>query len=161
MGTATEGRCRYARASTQIPDFEHVVVDSIIVIKHNEDYNSSYSAQLKDYNFNPDDPTDGWYVFNDVYKNRKELSYVKNGEIFQFRGYSLLMSYYDRFLCIDDTIIGFKEFRPKLEKTEGFIDYAGSETRGPGKIYQHIIKGDYLGHPVYFEITDTIYTPKN
>ena len=70
------------------------------------------------------------------------------------------MSYYDRFLCIDDTIIGFKEFRPKLEKTEGFIDYAGSETRGPGKIYQHIIKGDYLGHPVYFEITDTIYTPK-
>ena len=160
MGTATEGRCRYARASTQIPDFEHVVVDSIIVIKHNEDYNSSYSAQLKDYNFNPDDPTDGWYVFKDVYNNDKMLSYVKNGEIFQFRSYSLVMSYYDRFLCIDDTIIGFKEFRPKLEKTEGFIDYAGSETRGPGKIYQHIIKGDYLGHPVYFEITDTIYTPK-
>ena len=160
MGTATEGTCRYARASTQIPDFEHVVVDSIIVIKYNEDYNSSYSAQLKDYNFNPDDPTDGWYVFNDVYYNEKKLSYVKNGEIFQFRGYALVMSYYDRFLCIDDTIIGFKEFRPKLEKTEGFIDYAGSETRGPGKIYQHIIKGDYLGHPVYFEITDTIYTPK-
>lgn len=160
MGTATEGTCRYARASTQIPDFEHVVVDSIIVIKYNEDYNSSYSAQLKDYNFNPDDPIDGWYVFKDVYKNSKMLSYVKNGEIFQFRYYSLLMSYYDRFLCIDDTIIGFKEFRPKLEKTEGFIDYAGSETRGPGKIYQHIIKGDYLGHPVYFEITDTIYTPK-
>ena len=160
MGTATEGRCRYVRASTQIPDFEHVVVDSFILIEHNEDYNSSYSAQLKDYNFNPDDPIEGWYVFNDVYKNRKELSYVENGEIFQFRGYSLLMSYYDRFLCIDDTIIGFKEFRPKLEKTEGFIDYAGSETRGPGKIYQHIIKGDYLGHPVYFEITDTIYTPK-
>lgn len=160
MGTATDGRHRYARASTQIPDFEHVVVDSIIVIKYNEDYNSSYSAQLKDYNFNPDDPIDGWYVFNDVYYNEKKLSYVKNGEIFQFRGYALVMSYYDRFLCIDDTIIGFKEFRPKLEKTEGFIDYAGSETRGPGKIYQHIIKGDYLGHPVYFEITDTIYTPK-
>lgn len=160
MGTATEGTCRYARASTQIPDFEHVVVDSVIVIKYNEDYNSSYSAQLKDYNFNPDDPIEGWYVFDDVYDNSKMLSYVKNGEISQFRSYSLLMSYYDRFLCIDDTIIGFKEFRPKLEKTEGFIDYAGSETRGPGKIYQHIIKGDYLGHPVYFEITDTIYTPK-
>lgn len=160
MGTATEGRCRYVRASTQIPDFEHVVVDSVIVIKYNEDYNSSYSAQLKDYNFNPDDPIEGWYVFKDVDYRRKMLYYVKPGEIFQFRHYSLVMSYYDRFLCIDDTIIGFKEFRPKLEKTEGFIDYAGSETRGPGKIYQHIIKGDYLGHPVYFEITDTIYTPK-
>lgn len=160
MGTATEGTCRYVRASTQIPDFEHVVVDSFILIEHNEDYNSSYSAQLKDYNFNPDDPIEGWYVFNDVDYRKKMLYYVKPGEIFQFRYYSLLMSYYDRFLCIDDTIIGFKEFRPKLEKTEGFIDYAGSETRGPGKIYQHIIKGDYLGHPVYFEITDTIYTPK-
>lgn len=160
MGTATEGTCRYARASTQIPDFEHVVVDSFILIKHNEDYNSSYSAQLKDYNFNPDDPIEGWYVFKDVDYRKKMLYYVENGEIFQFRRYLLVMSYYDRFLCIDDTIIGFKEFRPKLEKTEGFIDYAGSETRGPGKIYQHIIKGDYLGHPVYFEITDTIYTPK-
>ncbi len=161
MGTATEGRCRYARASTQIPDFEHVVVDSIIVIKYNEDYNSSYSAQLKDYNFNPDDPIDGWYVFANFDFCEKKLKYVKNGENVCFRYYGLVMSYYDRFLCIDDTIIGFKEFRPKLEKTEGFIDYAGSETRGPGKIYQHIIKGDYLGHPVYFEITDTIYTPKN
>lgn len=161
MGTATEGRYRYARASTQIPDFEHVVVDSVIVIKYNEDYNSSYSAQLKDYNFNPDDPTDGWYVFKNVDFCEKKIKYVKNGENVCFRYYGLSMSYYDRFLCIDDTIIGFKEFRPKLEKTEGFIDYAGSETRGPGKIYQHIIKGDYLGHPVYFEITDTIYTPKN
>lgn len=160
MGTATEGTCRYVRASTQVPDFEHVVVDSIIVIKHNEDYNSSYSAQLKDYNFNPDDPTDGWYVFKDVDFCEKKLKYVKDSENVCFRYYCLSMSYYDRFLCIDDTIIGFKEFRPKLEKTEGFIDYAGSETRGPGKIYQHIIKGDYLGHPVYFEITDTIYTPK-
>lgn len=160
MGTATDGRYRYVRASTQIPDFEHVVVDSVIVIKYNEDYNSSYSAQLKDYNFNPDDPIDGWYVFSDVDFCEKKLKYVKNGENVSFRYYCLSMSYYDRFLCIDDTIIGFKEFRPKLEKTEGFIDYAGSETRGPGKIYQHIIKGDYLGHPVYFEITDTIYTPK-
>lgn len=160
MGTATEGTCRYVRASTQIPDFEHVVVDSVIVIKYNEDYNSSYSAQLKDYNFNPDDPIEGWYVFSNVDFCEKKLKYVKDSENVCFRYYCLSMSYYDRFLCIDDTIIGFKEFRPKLEKTEGFIDYAGSETRGPGKIYQHIIKGDYLGHPVYFEITDTIYTPK-
>ena len=61
---------------------------------------------------------------------------------------------------MDDTIIGFEEFRPKIESFETFDDYGGSDVHGPGKIYQYVTKGEYLDHTFYFEITDTIYTPK-
>ena len=62
--------------------------------------------------------------------------------------------------AVDDTIIGFEEFRPKIESFETFDDYGGSDVHGPGKIYQYVTKGEYLDHTFYFEITDTIYTPK-
>lgn len=70
-------------------------------------------------------------------------------------------NYYDRFFCIDDTIIGFEEYRPELIRTDGFEDFEGNETKGPGKIFKFEVKGLYLEQPVYVAIVDTLYTPKN
>lgn len=152
----------YQRGATCIPSFENV--ELALDLERNEvpdRYDETYGAELKDYNFNPDKPIEGWYVKNHVKSRYKLLKYGKDGNSFPFRGYLITMSYYDRFLCVDDTIIGFEEFRPKIESFETFDDYGGSDVHGPGKIYQYVTKGEYLDHTFYFEITDTIYTPKN
>ena len=152
----------YSRGATCIPSFENV--ELVLDLERNEvpdRYDETYDAELKDYYFNPDNPIEGWYVKDQVKSCRKLLRYAKDGNSFPFRGYLITMRCYDRFLCVDDTIIGFEEFRPEIESLETFDDYAGSEVHGPGKIYQYITKGEYLDHTFYFEITDTIYTPKN
>ena len=151
----------YQRGATCIPSFENV--ELVLDLERNEvpdRYDETYGAELKDYNFNPDSPIEGWYVKDHVKSRYKLLKYVKDGNSFPFRGYLITMSYYDRFLCVDDTIIGFEEFRPKIESFETFDDYGGSDVHGPGKIYQYVTKGEYLDHTFYLEVTDTIYTPK-
>ncbi len=151
----------YQRGATCIPSFENV--ELVLDLERNEvpdRYDETYGAELKDYNFNPDSPIEGWYVKDHVKSRYKLLKYVKDDNSFPFRGYLITMRYYDRFLCVDDTIIGFEEFRPKIESFETFDDYGGSDVHGPGKIYQYVTKGEYLDHTFYFEITDTIYTPK-
>ena len=151
----------YQRGATCIPSFENV--ELVLDLERNEvpdRYDETYGAELEDHNFNPDSPIEGWYVKDHVKSCRKLLRYAKDGNSFPFRGYLITMSYYDRFLCVDDTIIGFEEFRPEIESFETFDDYAGSDVHGPGKIYQYIIKGEYLDHTFYYELTDTIYTPK-
>lgn len=151
----------YDRGATCIPSFENVEWVSLFEDKEVPDkYDITYGAEFKDYTYNPDAPVEGWYVKKFVKGSVKRLKYTKDGDSIYFRGYFLSIGYYDRFLCVDDTIIGFEEFRPKIEEFETFNDYEGSEVHGPGKIYQHIYKGDYLGHSIYQEITDTIYTPK-
>ncbi|MBR6628704.1 MAG: hypothetical protein IKL03_01925 [Bacteroidaceae bacterium] len=55
----------------------------------------------------------------------------------------------------------FEEYRPELIWTDGFEDFEGNETKGPGKIFKFEVKGLYLEQPVYVAIVDTLYTPKN
>lgn len=152
----------YQRGATCISSFENV--ELVLELERNEvpdRYDETYGAELEDYYFNPDSPIEGWYVKKHVKSRSKLLKYAKDGSSFPFRGYLIMMRYYDRFLCVDDTIIGFEEFRPKIESFETFDDYGGSDVHGPGRIYQYVTKGEYLDHTFYFEITDTIYTPKN
>lgn len=157
----TDNMYAYQRGATCIPSFENV---ELALEKEFNDvpgrYDETYEAELKDYYFNPDNPIEGWYVKVFGKTCNRLLQYVKDGNSIPFRGHLVLMSYYDRFLCVDDTIIGFEDFRPKIESFETFDDYGGSDVHGPGKIYQYVIKGEYLDHTFYFEITDTIYTPK-
>ena len=153
----------YQRGATCIPSFENIELcldasmNGEVVLNG---YDETYSSELNDYAFDSNDPTEGWYSKLCYKSGSKSLKYVKDGNSLPFRGYTIIMRYYDRFLCVDDTIIGFEEFRPKIESFETFDDYGGSDVHGPGKIYQYVTKGEYLDHTFYFEITDTIYTPK-
>jgi len=90
----------------------------------------------------------------------KWLKYVKNANDTFFRRYRWTVSYYDRFFCIDDTIIGFEEYRPNIFWTDKFEDFEGDETKGPGKIFKWELHGDYLNQDIRGILTDTIYTPK-
>lgn len=153
----------YQRGATCIPSFENIELcldasmNGEVVFNG---YDETYSSELNDYAFDSNDPTEGWYSKLCYKSGSRLLKYVKGGNSLPFRGYTIIMRYYDRFLCVDDTIIGFEEFRPKIESFETFDDYGGSDVHGPGKIYQYVTKGEYLDHTFYFEITDTIYTPK-
>lgn len=147
--------------SMQVPDMQYIEREDTIKGNNPSEYDESYQAELKDYYFNPDNPVDGWYMKHYSKKNEIVLKHVKNGDDTIFRYYWWAIAYYDRFFCIDDTIIGFQEYRPELRWTDGFEDFQGDETKGPGKIFKLELQGEYLGQKVYGILTDTIYTPKN
>ncbi len=148
--------------SMQVPDMQYIEKKDTIKGNDNpSEYDESYQAELKDYYFNPDNPVDGWYMKSYSKKNEIVLKYVKNGDNTIFRYYWWIIKYYDRFFCIDDTIIGFEEYRPEFGWTDRFEDFEGDETKGPGKIFKWELQGEYLGQKVYGILTDTIYTPKN
>lgn len=109
----------YQRGATCIPSFENVELVLLFEDKEVPDkYDETYGAEFKDYTYNPDAPVEGWYVKKIVKGCVKLLKYVKDGDSTYFREYFLSIGYYDRFLCVDDTIIGFEEFRPKIEAFE-------------------------------------------
>lgn len=147
--------------STQVPDVEYIEkIDNVLRDDKVGVYDESYRAELKDYNFNPDSLIVGWYYKEYVKTCEKWLKYVKNANDTFFRRYWWTVSYYDRFFCIDDTIIGFEEYRPNIFWTDKFEDFEGDETKGPGKIFKWELHGDYLNQDIRGILTDTIYTPK-
>lgn len=148
--------------SMQVPDMQYIEREDTIKGNDNpSEYDESYQAELKDYYFDPDSLVDGWYMKNYYKLNEVVLKYVKNDNETIFRYYWWHVSYYDRFFCIDDTIIGFQEYRPEFIRwTDRFEDFQGDETKGPGKIFIWELQGEYLGQKVYGILTDTIYTPK-
>lgn len=147
--------------SMQVPDMQYIEREDTIKGNHNpSEYDESYQAELKDYYFNPDNPVDGWYMKKYPKVIEIVLKHVKHGDDAIFRCYWWIIEYYDRFFCIDDTIIGFQEYRPELRWTDRFEDFQGDETKGPGKIFKWELQGEYLGQKVYGILTDTIYTPK-
>lgn len=148
--------------STQVPDIKYIVkVDTFSNVTEVHEYDETYQAELKDYYFDPDSLVEGWYMKKYVRYLEKMLKYIKNDNETVFRYYGWHLSFYDRFFCIDDTIIGFQEYRPELRRTDRFEDFQGDETKGPGKIFKWELQGEYLGQKVYGILTDTIYTPKN
>lgn len=147
--------------SMQVPDVEYIEkIDNVLRDDKVGVYDESYGAELKDYNFNPDSLIVGWYYKKYVKTCVKWLKYVKNANNTFFRRYRWTVSYYDRFFCIDDTIIGFEEYRPNIFWTDKFEDFEGDETKGPGKIFKWELHGDYLNQDIRGILTDTIYTPK-
>ena len=152
-------------SSIQVPDIEFFQyiekeswqssVDTIL------EYGAKYKKELTNEPFDFDNPIEGWYVDEFIKNCKRNLKYVKNGENINFRYFMIFARFYDRFFCIDDTIIGFEEYRPELIWTDGFEDFEGNETKGPGKIFKFEVKGLYLEQPVYVAIVDTLYTPKN
>jgi len=147
--------------SMQVPDVEYIEkIDNVLRDDKAGVYDESYRAELKDYNFNPDSLIVGWYYKEYVKTCVKWLKYVKNANDTFFRRYRWTVSYYDRFFCIDDTIIGFEEYRPNIFWTDKFEDFEGDETKGPGKIFKWELHGDYLNQDIRGILTDTIYTPK-
>lgn len=147
--------------SMQVPDVEYIEkIDNVLRDDKVGVYDESYGAELKDYNFNPDSLIVGWYYKKHTKTCEKWLKYVKNANDTFFRWYWWTVSYYDRFFCIDDTIIGFEEYRPNIFWTDKFEDFEGDETKGPGKIFKWELHGDYLNQDIRGILTDTIYTPK-
>ena len=147
--------------SMQVPDVEYIEkIDNVLRDDKAGVYDESYGSELKDYNFNPDSLIVGWYYKKYVKTCVKWLKYVKNANDTFFRRYRWTVSYYDRFFCIDDTIIGFEEYRPNIFWTDKFEDFEGDETKGPGKIFKWELHGDYLNQDIRGILTDTIYTPK-
>lgn len=147
--------------SMQVPDMQHIVeIDNILRDDQISEYDESYGAELKSYCYNSSNPIEGWYVKKYSKGSKKMLKYVRNADSILFRQYQRSVSYYDRFLCIDDTIIGFEEYRPNIFWIEKFEDFEGDETKGPGKIFKWELQGEYLNQKVHGLLTDTIYTPK-
>jgi|GEM_PF-2676481 len=156
-----------ACSNTQVPDmefFQYIEKESWVECSHNDtilEYGAKYKKELTNEPFDFDNPIEGWYVGEYFKICKKMLKYVKNDENINFRYCWICLIFYDRFFCIDDTIIGFEEYRPELIWTDGFEDFEGNETKGPGKIFKFEVKGLYLEQPVYGAIVDTLYTPKN
>ncbi len=108
--------------------------------------------------YNPENPVEGWY-FDDIgHKCTKRLTY--DGITFVLRTYNVETGFFDRFLCIDDTIIDFRETNMTREFDIRVVDLAPTEERGPGKIHIMDCKGHYLGRDFYWCVTDTIYEIK-
>ena len=156
-----------ACSNIQVPDmefFQYIEKESWVECSHNDtilEYGAKYKKELTNEPFDFDNPIEGWYVGEYFKICKKNLKYVKNVEDINFRYCWICLRFYDRFFCIDDTIIGFEEYRPELIWTDGFEDFEGNETKGPGKIFKFEVKGLYLEQPVYVAIIDTLYTPKN
>lgn len=154
--------------AVQIPDFEHLHIRKIINFENEpgtwSEYQNEPTAPTYEvyFNFNPEEPEEGWY-FNNIEKNRNWMFVYspQNEDPFLIRMYYIGIFYYDRFLYIDGQIIDFAEYRPTYEYIYSEEEYPGSETRGPGRIFKCEVVGEYLEHEIYYATIDTIYTPKN
>ncbi len=108
--------------------------------------------------YNEDAPVDGWY-FDDI-RHRYKKRYTYDGQVFTLRTYSIETGFYDRFLCIDDTIIDFREWNMTREFDFRVVDLPETETRGPAKVHIMDCKARYLERDFYWCVTDTIYQIK-
>lgn len=150
-------------SNVQVPDmefFKHTGKESLYKSDPIYEYGPMYENELANEPFDSDNPIEGWYMKRYSQNHQIDLKYVKHGENIIFRHYRIFASYCDRFFCIDDTIIGFQEYRPELRWTDGFEDFEGDEIKGPGKIFKLEVNGLYLEQPVHMAIIDTLYTPK-
>lgn len=150
-------------SNVEVPDmdfFQYVEKDGWFQGDTLLEYGPMYERELMHESFDFDNPIEGWYM--KVYYRMREmyLKYVRNGESIIFRHVNMFARYYDRFFCIDDTIIGFEEYRPNFIWTDKFEDFEGNETKGPGKIFKFEVNAQFLGQPVHVAVIDTLYTPK-
>ena len=150
-------------SNVEVPDmdfFQYVEKDGWFEGDTLLEYGPMYERELMHEPFDFDNPIEGWYM-KVYYRMRKmNLKYVRNGENINFRHVNMFACYYDRFFCIDDTIIGFEEYRPNFIWTDKIEDFEGNETKGPGKIFKFEVNAQYLGQPVHVAVIDTLYTPK-
>ncbi len=105
--------------------------------------------------YNPENPKPGWY-FDDI-GHRSLIDFVYNDDIYALRTYQVIMRFFDRFLCIDDTIISFRDMNMVKNFDFRTIDLPPTDTRGPAKVHISDCKGHYLGRDFYYSVTDTIF----
>lgn len=151
-------------SNVEVPDmdfFQYVEKDGWFEGDTLLEYGPMYERELMHEPFDFDNPIEGWYMKTYYRRRVMNLKYVRNDENINFRQVWMCARYYDRFFCIDDTIIGFEEYRPNFIWTDKFEDFEGNETKGPGKIFKFEVNAQYLGQPVHVAVIDTLYTPKN
>ena len=116
-------------------------------------YKNAISREL----FDESAPEDGWYfqyITNDYHKN----FYPNDIPVFMS---VVRVSFYAYFLYIDDKIIDFIEYAPKLEKIkENAVFCEENETRGEALVFKTGLKGTFLDRDINIMTVDTFYVAK-
>ena len=116
---------------------------------------SKYIGDLSSAHYNPDNPQEGWYALV-IQRGRSVASYYHGSKL---RGYSIVISYSDRLLYLDNQIIDFAEYRATHEFD--FREENTTLTDGtPAKVFTHDCKTKYLGKEFYSALVDTVYQLK-
>ncbi len=147
------------RSSTGVPDLSLVTEKFRYVecLTHEADgtHLEMYSRMGYGDLYNPENPKPGWY-FDDI-DHTSDFRFVYNNSGYTLRDYRVVMRFFDRFLCVDDTIIDFRDMNMVKNFDFRTIDLPPTDTRGPAKVHISDCKGHYLGRDFYYSVTDTIY----
>lgn len=140
---------------TGVPDISLVRWDDRkIVCDYASDLSAYWLASDASFLYNPDNPTDGWYVYpmqGSVSFRLYFLDYqkwiLKGSAYFQFQ---------DHFLCLDGQVFDFPEYMPTYEK-DFREEPITLEDGTPAKVFTFGLKTKYLDHDFYTAVVDTVY----
>ncbi len=120
------------------------------------DYGSYKNAISRDM-YDENNPVDGWYFQYIV--NNCRIAYHPD-DIPLFSSF-VRTNFYAYFLYIDDQIIDFNEYAPKLEVIlDQAIFCEGNETRGEALVFKTGFKGTFLDRDINMISIDTFYVAK-